>query len=137
MDSYWNLSKVYDSKCLDEGTVTLVAGVINCVSDLMLTVLPIPIIWRLNMPLRQRLGVVVLLSVGFLVTIAGIIRTFYIWKALVDTYDETWYSYPLWICAAAEIDLAVVSASFLQKGLFSFYHSETNRTFSYAPAYQL
>lgn len=113
MEGYWNILLAYTgkAKCMDEGLVTLVAGVINCVSDLMVTVLPIPIIMRLNMPMKQRIGVTVLLSVGVIVTIAGIIRTYYIWKALVDTYDETWYSYPLWICAAIEIDLAVVCSS--------------------------
>ena len=109
VDGYWDLNKAFTTKCMDEGAVTLAAGVINCVSDLMVTLLPIPIIMRLKMPLKQRIGVTALLSVGLLVTIAGIIRTYFIWKALIDTYDETWYSYPLWICAAIEIDLAVVS----------------------------
>lgn len=61
------------------------------------------------MPLRQRIGVCVLLSAGIIVTIAGVVRTYFIWKSLIDTYDETWFTYPLWICAALEIDIAVVS----------------------------
>ena len=28
----------------------------------------------------------------------------------MDTWDQTWYAYPLWICAAVEIDLAVLCA---------------------------
>lgn len=28
----------------------------------------------------------------------------------MDSYDETWYSYPLWIAAAVEINLAVLTA---------------------------
>lgn len=83
-------------------------GVINCASDLLTTVLPIPIVMRLQMPLRQRIGVCVLLCLGFIVTIAGVVRTYFIWKSLMGSYDETWYSYPLWIAAAVEIDLAVV-----------------------------
>lgn len=97
-----------NSKCLDEGKVTLAAGVINCVADLLVTTLPIPIVMKLQMPIRQRIGVIFLLSLGFIVTIAGVVRTYYIWKSLIDSYDETWFSYPLWICAAVEIDLAVV-----------------------------
>lgn len=62
------------------------------------------------MPLKQRLGVCVLLGLGIIVTVAGVIRTYYIWKALMDSYDETWFAYPLWICAAVEIDLAVLCA---------------------------
>jgi hypothetical protein len=37
-------------------------------------------------------------------------RTYFIWKSLIDSYDETWFAYPLWICAAVEIDLAVICA---------------------------
>ena len=50
-----------------------------------------------------------LLSAGIVVTIAGVVRTYFIWKSLIDTYDETWFTYPLWICAALELDIAVVS----------------------------
>lgn len=82
---------------------------------------------RLQMPLKHRIGVCLLLGLGFIVTIAGVIRTCkqawparlssddvliapldFIWKSLLDSWDVTWYSYPLWICAAIEIDLAVV-----------------------------
>lgn len=52
----------------------LAGGIINCVSDLLTTVLPIPIIMKLQMPLRQRIGVCFLLCLGFIVTIAGVIR---------------------------------------------------------------
>lgn len=97
-----------NARCLDEGPVTLVAGVLNCISDLLVTLLPIPIIMGLNMPLRQRIGVSILLSLGLVVTVAGVVRTYYIWRTLMDTYDETWDSMPLYICATVEIDLAIL-----------------------------
>jgi hypothetical protein len=71
--------------------------------------LPIPLIMRLKMPLKHRIEVCFLLGLGFVVTIAGIVRTYFIWKSLIDSWDTTWYSYPLWIAAAVEIDVAVVS----------------------------
>lgn len=55
----------------------------------------------------------VLLGVGFVVTGAGAVRSFFVWKALVQSYDQTWYSYGLWISAAVEVDLGVVSALLL------------------------
>jgi hypothetical protein len=91
----------------------MAAGVMSCVADLLCTCLPIPIIMRLHMPLRDRIGVVVLLSAGIIVTIAGVLRTVFIWQALIGTYDESWHTYPLWICAAVEIDLAVVGSTLL------------------------
>lgn len=115
MEAYWQYPPNPNAHCLDEGKVMLGGGVINCVSDLLTTVLPIPIVMRLQMPLKQRVGVCVLLCLGFIVTIAGVIRTYFIWKSLIDSWDQTWFAYPLWIAAAVEIDLAVVSLSPLNR----------------------
>jgi hypothetical protein len=120
--------------------VTLVAGVISCVLDLLTTSLPIPMIMRLQMHPWQRAGAFVLLSLGFIVTVAGIIRygkhsnadsaplliswlsTYYIWKSLVLSYDETWFAYPLWIAAAVEVDLAIITACAPALGPFLLKH---------------
>lgn len=110
--AYWVWPIIEGSKCLDEGKVVLGGGVVNSVSDLLTTVLPIPIVWRLQMPLRQRIGVCILLCLGFLATISGSIRTYYTWKSLIDSYDETWFAYPLWIAAAVELDLGLVGGTF-------------------------
>lgn len=61
------------------------------------------------MPLRQRFGVAILFALGMVVTIAGVVRTWYIYKSFFLEDDTTWYAYPLWIAAAVEIDLGVVS----------------------------
>jgi hypothetical protein len=108
VEAYWVFPLMKNAKCLDEGPVTLVAGVLNCISDLTVTILPIPIIMGLNMPFKQRLGVSALLSLGLIVTVAGVVRTYYIWRTLMDTYDETWDSMPLYICATVEIDLSIL-----------------------------
>jgi hypothetical protein len=109
VQAYWQFPDVIDGQCLNEGATTLWCGIISCVADLLCTILPIPVVLRLRMPLRQRIGVCVLLCAGIIVTITGVIRTWFIWKSLIETYDETWFTYPLWICAALEIDIAVVS----------------------------
>ena len=61
------------------------------------------------MPLHQRLAVAMLFGMGLIVTAAGIVRTWFIYRSLFNEYDQTWYAYPLWIAAAVEIDLGVVS----------------------------
>lgn len=42
------------------------------------------------MPRGQRYAVAVIFSMGIIVTVAGIVRTWYIYKSLVTTYDTTW-----------------------------------------------
>lgn len=84
-------------------------GIVNTVADFVVTVVPIPLIMRLRMPKPERIGVIVLLSLGFFITLAGIIRTYYIWLALVHTKDASWYSYPLFVAATVEVDVGIVS----------------------------
>ncbi len=107
--AYWAWPPLPNAKCLDEGKVMLGGGIVNSASDLLTTVLPIPIVMRLQMPLRQRIGVCILLCLGMIVTIAGALRTHFTWKSLIESWDETWFAYPLWICAAVEIDLGLGS----------------------------
>lgn len=43
VSDYWVIGSPADS-CMDEGTVTLVCGIINCVADFATTITPIPLI---------------------------------------------------------------------------------------------
>ncbi|CAI6336000.1 unnamed protein product [Periconia digitata] len=110
VSNYWMFAAPKGS-CMDEGKATLCIGIINCVADFTCTILPIPLVARLQMPRRQRIAVIVLFGLGFIVTIAGAVRTWYIYMSLILEYDQTWYAYPLWIAAAVEIDLGVICAS--------------------------
>ncbi|EUC41054.1 hypothetical protein COCMIDRAFT_107175 [Bipolaris oryzae ATCC 44560] len=110
ISNYWKLGAPPET-CLDEGSVTLIVGIINCVADLLTTVTPIPLVLGLQMPLYQRLGVAFFFGMGFIVTGAGIVRTWFIYRSLYKEWDQTWYAYPLWIAAAVEIDLGVMCAS--------------------------
>ncbi|KAF2738484.1 hypothetical protein EJ04DRAFT_549959 [Polyplosphaeria fusca] len=110
VSDYWNFAAPADT-CIDEGKATLGVGVANCFADALCTVLPIPMISRLQLPPRQRIAVIILFSLGFIVTIAGAVRTYYIYQSLIAHYDVTWYAFPLWIAAAVEIDLGVICAS--------------------------
>lgn len=78
---YWIFPPV--GHCINEGKTMLGGGIANSITDLWTTILPIPIVMRLQMPLRQRIWVCILLSMGVIVTIAGSVRTYYTWKRFV------------------------------------------------------
>lgn len=94
---------------MDEFTEVITVGVVFSTADLLTTLTPIPLILRLQMPLRQRIGACLLLSLGLIITLAGCARTFFVWKSLDNSWDQTWWVYPLYICATMELDIAVVS----------------------------
>lgn len=50
-----------------------------------------------------------ILSLGFLVTLVGCARVYYIWKGL-NSVDISWWAAEHWICSEVEIDTALVSS---------------------------
>lgn len=91
--------------------MTLGCGIANTFADLLVTIIPIPLIARLELPRRRRIGAIVLVGTGFIVCAAGAARAFYTWRSLISSYDQTWESYGMFMGAAVEIDLGVVSCS--------------------------
>lgn len=87
----------------------MVAGSFLCLADLIVNALPILIVAKLKIPGRQRITIGILLCIGSLATLAGIVREVWIYKTLLATNDWTWEALPLWICAEAEIYIALVS----------------------------
>ncbi|THV63492.1 hypothetical protein D6D28_10635, partial [Aureobasidium pullulans] len=110
VSAYWTYPMPEDAKCFDDSIITLVGGVLVVVADLCTMLLPLPVVLSFNMPIRQRISVAVLLSLGIVVTIVSTTRTVYLWKSLIGTYDITWESHPLLICGSVEIVLSIVCA---------------------------
>ncbi|KAF6829305.1 hypothetical protein CMUS01_08225 [Colletotrichum musicola] len=52
----------------------LVTVILNVITDLYLLSIPIPMLWASKLPMRKKLGLIVLFSGGIFVTMAGILR---------------------------------------------------------------
>ncbi|KAK6533811.1 hypothetical protein TWF694_002740 [Orbilia ellipsospora] len=69
---YWN-DPIF-AKCIDRSASFIAGGVLIVVTDVMVLLLPIPIIWKLKLPVRSRLGVIGIFSLGLFACIASINR---------------------------------------------------------------
>lgn len=99
------------------------ASVINMLTDVLATILPMPLIWKLKLPARQRLAVMSIFGLGIFVDVAGAIRTAYVWKSMISSYDTTWEGWPVLLAATVEINLGLVCKliiTFLFSSLFFF-----------------
>ncbi|QDS72116.1 hypothetical protein FKW77_003736 [Venturia effusa] len=108
--AFWIWPQMPNSRCWDDGILTVGCGIANTVADLMVTIIPIPLIARLDLPGRRRVGAFIFVGTGFLICAAGAARAFYTWRSLVSSYDSTWESYGMFISAAIEINLGVICA---------------------------
>ena len=107
--AFWVWPQMPNSHCWDDGLLTVACGTANTFADFLVTIIPIPLIARLELPRRRRVGAIMLIGTGFIVCAAGAARAYYTWQSLISSYDETWESYGMFMSATVEIDLGVVS----------------------------
>ncbi|MCJ1459191.1 hypothetical protein MMC28_009568 [Mycoblastus sanguinarius] len=103
---YWQ--RTGQGYCIHLIRFNIALASINLVTDVAVLILPIPAIWRLQLPKSKKIGLSAVFLAGLLVCIASVIRL----KTLtgIDAKDITWSNaYPgLW--AAIEASLGVVAA---------------------------
>ncbi|KAL2865636.1 uncharacterized protein BJX67DRAFT_168976 [Aspergillus lucknowensis] len=109
--AYWDVQPQYSYHCLNNGAIVFSASVINIFTDVLVTILPMPLIWNLKLPTRQRIAVISIFGLGIVVDIAGSVRTVYVWKSMIASYDTTWVGWPVLLAATVEINLGLICAS--------------------------
>ncbi|KAE9380981.1 hypothetical protein N431DRAFT_459885 [Stipitochalara longipes BDJ] len=110
ISAYWTLSFV-PQQCINERVHLVIQGTFNILYDFCVVLIPIPIVLRLNLPLRQRIIVALLFGMGFIVCFAGVVRTYYMYKVTDGYHDVTWDAYPVWLGTAFELYLGIVCTS--------------------------
>ncbi|KAL2802686.1 hypothetical protein BJX63DRAFT_414189 [Aspergillus granulosus] len=108
----WDKS-IVDAKCWSSQTnfaVLLSQGIIMFVLDVLILALPIRPIWKLQMPLKRRLWILGLFTIGFIACIAALVR----FSTLVYAKDETNFTHSaatslIWM--EVEFNLALISGS--------------------------
>ncbi|KAH9208595.1 hypothetical protein DL95DRAFT_345248 [Leptodontidium sp. 2 PMI_412] len=108
--TYWTLSFKPQPQCISETKNLLAAGILNTIGDLVVIILPIPIIWRLKLPIQQQIIIVLLFGAGLLVTVASVMRTYYLYQ-VTSGWDKTWHAVPAWITSSVELYVGIMCAS--------------------------
>jgi hypothetical protein len=95
------------TQCIDNGAALFTGAVLNTFSEAIVAVLPLPIIFTLNVTRHQRKMIISMLCGGILVVIVGCVRTYFVWQ-MIATHDPSWWAQPHWICSEVEMDVAIV-----------------------------
>ncbi|KIW02564.1 uncharacterized protein PV09_06019 [Verruconis gallopava] len=98
--------------CMDRGVLSLVASVINSVTDLTAGIIPLVLTFIFNRPLRARARLFFLLGLGLIVLAAGIIRTILL-QELYDgdsKNDWTWTTSGATLAAMWELHTVIICA---------------------------
>ena len=108
MKAIWEVDPQYPHTCMNNGAIVFSASVVNILTDIIVTALPMALIWGLNLPARQRLAVISIFGLGIMVDVAGTVRTVYVWESMILDYDSTWLGWPILVAGAVEINLGLV-----------------------------
>ncbi|KAI0836764.1 hypothetical protein F5Y06DRAFT_102595 [Hypoxylon sp. FL0890] len=103
-----NPMSVGSGACLNG--IAISHAVLNIVSDAAIIILPIPMIRRLNMPLKQKAVLGILIGLGSAVVLVSIARISYV-KAMVVNPDVTWTQAEAAVFSSLELNLGIVCNS--------------------------
>ncbi|KAK4230138.1 hypothetical protein QBC38DRAFT_357712 [Podospora fimiseda] len=114
---YWKLSAEFSSlaakKCMNDTSRKIffqANGIINIVQDIGIYLLPIPILWKLQVPRRQKFAMLFLFSVGFVSLVAACIRVHYILK--ISKGEDIWYYFADYLnWCSIEVYAAIICGS--------------------------
>lgn len=97
----------HNGNCIDLSNLGLVSVILGIVCDVWMILLPIPTVFRLKMPLVQKLKISVLFALGIVVTSINIARLPDLLKYGALT-NPTRQEVPLILLSALEIDIGVI-----------------------------
>jgi len=96
-----------DHKCISLRIYFLASGILNSVSDFIVFLFPAKMLWNLQIPTKQKVGVIAVFSSGSIVCVAGIIRLWFI--QIVFTSDN--YAYDgaiVWATTCIEVNVGII-----------------------------
>ncbi|KAE9371073.1 hypothetical protein N431DRAFT_19177 [Stipitochalara longipes BDJ] len=111
VQSYWVMSLwgPGDRHCVNEGALSIASSSLSMGTDIIILLLPMKYLLALRISMREKIQVILLMSLGGLTCIASVMR----FKAIRKVYrskDATWDGYDLSFWSSFEYMLAIITA---------------------------
>ncbi|KAJ4128880.1 hypothetical protein NW768_007402 [Fusarium equiseti] len=129
----WDPLQFASRKCVDHAVVYIIIAVVNIISDVILFVLPIPMIMQLKMPLGQKIGAGIMFGIATITVATSIIRMVYL-PALLGALDIPWVAAPANVWSITEANLFIVCGSMPTLRKFFKRHAPKWMGFSSSPS---
>ncbi|KAF1994090.1 hypothetical protein P154DRAFT_586904 [Amniculicola lignicola CBS 123094] len=93
--------------CINLRVTLIIIAAFNSLSDFLVYLWPAKPLWSLQLPLKQRIGLVVIFAVGSTVCVAGICRIYYL-EVYFESYDLLWVAAYIYAIMAVEMNLGII-----------------------------
>ncbi|KAI0532438.1 hypothetical protein GGR58DRAFT_490195 [Xylaria digitata] len=135
--SYRNYQKYsgISGHCIDYALFSLVTSIINTITDLVILLMPMPLVWKLRMPRREKWLVFATFAVGCSACIIGIVRIPY--NSKFGTSDGPWVSIEPDLVTMAEPAVGILSVTIprLRPLYYWFAPPKSKPSYSFASRY--
>lgn len=112
-EALWNPPIRKTTRCWDphvQTSFSTFAGSLHSATDFILALIPITIIWDLQLSVRKRISLILLLGAGVFSGVCSAIKTDQL-NSLTSRSDLTWETFSLYLWTGAEIFLVIVCGS--------------------------
>ncbi|KAF2753153.1 hypothetical protein EJ05DRAFT_227068 [Pseudovirgaria hyperparasitica] len=104
----WSLDRTKTKKsCIDVEAALLATAAINTFTDFAVYIWPTRTLWHVQLPTRQRVGLLCVFCLGSIVCIAGIVRMWYI-ASFYQTDDQLHLTAIVWVVSVVQANVGVV-----------------------------
>ncbi|KAI9679926.1 MAG: hypothetical protein M1817_004941 [Caeruleum heppii] len=107
INAYWDFT-VTPTKSLDGNSLFMANAAFNIITDILLLIMPLAVIWRLQMSVQQKIGVSVIFAMGIFTCIASIMRL--VLYQGIKGNDITFIFGPTGWWTSAEVFLGIICA---------------------------
>ncbi|KAF2120488.1 hypothetical protein BDV96DRAFT_267591 [Lophiotrema nucula] len=102
---YWDVST--RQHCINLRATLVSIAALNSLSDFLVYLWPAKPLWSLQLPLKQRLGLILIFAVGCTVCVAGICRMYYL-EVYFNSFDLLWNASVIYGVMAVEMNLGII-----------------------------
>ena len=110
VNNAWNVELTGGSTCINTKAVVYSSAGFSIATDFWVWGLAINMFKGLKVPMRQKIGVIAIFSVGIIACVSSIVRLYTV-KEYYDSNDPTWDSFPIVIWSFLEVGLGILAAS--------------------------
>ncbi|RDL34576.1 uncharacterized protein BP5553_07704 [Venustampulla echinocandica] len=104
----WHFS--FEADCLPTTDITVAIGAVNIFTDSIIMVMPIPIIWKLQLKQTQRWGLLAVFGTGLFVLVSAIVREVIVVKTDKEL-DQSWVVVDEIIWLTVELNIGIICIS--------------------------
>ncbi|KAI1100726.1 hypothetical protein F4804DRAFT_318095 [Jackrogersella minutella] len=104
------INESLDATCYDSYPAYISLSSLNIAIDIIILLLPIPLVIRMQLPIRQKISVILLFATGIVVCCVALKRVTYI-PVLEASEDYDWDAVPDMILCFIEVNFGIICAS--------------------------